>query len=200
MNAEQYNEVVMVAVAALAVLLGVYLAGRNLYWRKHAARVTGTIVGVKYREVRTSKGGEGYFCYAVYRYTLPSGGSAEGMDFGGDCSLTKKETGRQEQLLVFEDEPARVVVQRSNYGWALPLLLMGGPGLGFAAVTLWMPPHSKAEFYPLVAAMVVAGLMLSRLWVPPGPDGRSFWRSSFMARRPKALDDVPTVPFEQIKT
>lgn len=91
-------------------------------------------------------------------------------------------------------------MQRSDYGWALPLLLMSGPGLVFAAVTIGMPPHSKAEFYPLIAAIIVAGLMLSRLWVPPVPGGRSFWRSSLMAKRPKALDDVPTVPFEQIKT
>jgi len=200
MDAEQLKDVTMVAAGGMAILMGVYLAGRNLYWRKHAAQVTGTVIGVKHRELRTGNGRKGYLCYAVYRYTLPSGGEAEGMDYGGDCSLTKKETGRHEQLLVFEDDPAHVVVQNGAGRWMLPLLLLGAPGLGFAAFNIGMPPDSEAELYVLIFFVMLAGLMLSRLGAPPGPDGSSFWRSTLWASRPEGFDDVPIVPIEQIKT
>lgn len=196
MDAEQLKDVMLVAAGALVVLAGVYLAGRNLYWRKHAAQVTGTVIGVKYRDMVASNGRKGFQCYAVYRYTLPSGGEAEGMDYGGDIGLAKKETGRQEQLMVFEDDPAHVVVRRGAWGWLLPLLIMGLPGLGVVAFNIATPPDSEAEFYPLIFAAMAAGLMLSRLWIPQS----RFWRTSLWASRPEGFDDVPIVPIEQIKT
>jgi hypothetical protein len=78
--------------------LGALLVGHAVYWRLHAARVQGQVIGVRLY---------GNLFNAVYRYTLPSGQMCEATSLEGSSSTRGKETGALVPLLVIPEKAQR---------------------------------------------------------------------------------------------
>jgi hypothetical protein len=72
------NQVGLLLAALVCGGIGALFVGNAAYWRLHAIRVQGEVIGVR-------QGGK---CYnTVYRYTLPSGESHEATSREGSSSL-----------------------------------------------------------------------------------------------------------------
>src|SRR2546429_9944648 len=84
---------------------GGLLVGSAVYWRLHAVRVSGEVIGVR------RKGN----CYnSVYRYLAPSGETCEATSIEGSGSLRGRDTGTQVPLLVIPDKPQEVQEARDH--------------------------------------------------------------------------------------
>ncbi|TLY82843.1 MAG: hypothetical protein E6K42_04240, partial [Gammaproteobacteria bacterium] len=64
--------------------LGGLLVGNAIYWRRHAVRVQGEVIGVRRN---------GDCLNSVYRYVSPSGETLEATSLEGSSSVRGKETG-----------------------------------------------------------------------------------------------------------
>src|SRR5262249_33013161 len=96
--AEAYNQIGLFFGAIICFALGSLVVGYSIYWRIHALRVSGKIIGV------VSERG----MYApVYRYTLPDGQIREAKSDTSSSSVGGKETGRIVPLLILPHNPAR---------------------------------------------------------------------------------------------
>ena len=86
------------AAALVCAGLGGLIVGNTVYWRRHAIRVQGQVIGV--RQVGA--------CFnSVYRYTLPSGEAHEATSIEGSSSVRGRETGSVVPLLVIPGEARR---------------------------------------------------------------------------------------------
>lgn len=123
------NQVGAFAAALLLTGIGGLLLGTAIYWRLHAVRVTGEVVGVR----------QSGNCYnAVYRYVTPSGASIEATSQEGSSSLADKATGTKVALLVIPEKPGEVLEARHHIFTVLgAVLLAGGAGLFWFAATHW---------------------------------------------------------------
>src|SRR5579872_461882 len=110
-----WNQVLALLMSVFFLSVGALLLGNRLYWRLGASRAEGTVIGV--REA-------GGMYYAVYRYTLPDGSSAESNSDVGRSACAALNTGRPVHLLVFPRHPDKVA-DAGSY-------LLGIGGLAFA--------------------------------------------------------------------
>src|SRR5271165_1588820 len=94
-----FNQVGLLIGALGCAALGAVLLGNALYWRLHAVRVQGEVIGVRQR---------GNMFRSVYRYTLPSGQSAEATSSEGSSSLRGRDTGAPCPLLIIPERPDEV--------------------------------------------------------------------------------------------
>jgi hypothetical protein len=93
---QAYQQVGLFLGALFCLGLGGLLLGNALYWRVHALRASGTIIGVI---------ASGNIYTPVYRYTLPDGQSHEAKSDTGSSSVAGKETGRTVKLLISAHDP-----------------------------------------------------------------------------------------------
>jgi Protein of unknown function (DUF3592) len=121
------NQVGVLMGALVCGGLGMLLVGHAIYWRLHAVRVEGEVIGVRQH---------GNIFNAVYRYTLPSGQTCEATSLDGSDSTRGKETGAVVSLLVVPDKPDEVQEARHHIFTIIGVVLLAvGAGLFYYAVT-----------------------------------------------------------------
>jgi len=171
-------------IAALACGgLGGLLVGSAIYWRLHAIRVQGEVIGVR----------QSGNCFdAVYRYTAPSGETLEGTSTEGSSSTRGKETGTQVPLLVIPGKPQEVQEARSHVFTIVgALLLAAAAGIFYIAVRSWRP----GPMTWVVAALFVFHLLngLRKIWAPQDKSLRAFSLRELVARRQGAASGASPV-------
>lgn len=153
------NQVGVFLGALLCCGLGALLVGNAIYWRRHAVRVEGEVIGVRRN---------GNFLNAVYRYALPSGETVEGTSVEGSTSESGKQTGTLVPLWVIPEKPREVQEAGGVLGHVFTVVgvvLLGvGIALLWVAVTAWR----TGPMTWLVAAFVVARLLqkAQRIFAP----------------------------------
>jgi hypothetical protein len=110
------NQVAVFAAALVFGGVGLLLVGNAIYWRLHAARVQGEVIGVRRNRNRLN---------AVYRYDSPAGESFEATSIKGSDSVRGKETGRVVPLWVIPEKPHEVQERGNHFFTVLGLGFLG---------------------------------------------------------------------------
>ncbi len=179
-----------VLVGALACgSLGALLVGSAVYWRLHAVRVQGQVVGV--RE-------SGNTFNAVYRYTLPSGQTYEGTSLEGSDSIRDKQTGAVVPLLVIPKKPDEVQEARSHVFTVVGVaLLVVCAGLFYYAITAF-----RVGLMTWIVGGVVVAHFAERIHriVSPGEKRLqlSAWRQMLAQRTAAQLPEPPVQRLEDV--
>lgn len=129
-SANAYNQVGLFLGAAFCLGLGGHLLGNALYWRLHAHRASGTIIGVI--------AGSGTYA-PVYRYTTPEGETHEARSDVSSSGTAGKETGRVVPLMIAAHNPSSARAANSHWLEIIGLVLVL-PGLVLAYVALTAYP------------------------------------------------------------
>lgn len=169
-------------IAALACGgLGGLLVGSAIYWRLHAVRVQGEVIGVRQ---------SGNCFNAVYRYVAPSGETVEATSNAGSSSTRGKESGTQVPLLVIPGKPQEVQEARSHVFTVVgALLLAAGVGIFYIAVRSWRP----GPMTWVVAALFILHLLngVRKIWAPQDKSLRAFSLRELISRREAAALGAP---------
>jgi hypothetical protein len=155
---QAYYQVGYFIAAVICLGFGGLILGNALYWRIHAVRMKGTILGVIER---------GGMYTPVYRYTLPDGGTRMAKSDTSSSSLGGNETGRAVTLLILPHDPSEAREARSILLDCIGVVLIV-PGVWFGYTALssysvtWMT-------WVLAAAMALyLGERAYRLFIPRG--------------------------------
>ena len=109
--------------------LGGLLVGNAIYWRKHAVRVQGQVIGVRRN---------GNCLNAVYRYDSAAGETVEATSLEGSSSTRGKETGTVVPLRVIPQKPHEVQEAGNHLFTVIGVVLLGGGvTLFWIGVTAW---------------------------------------------------------------
>ena len=126
---QAYNQVGFFIGALVCLGLGGLILGYSLYWRLHAPRVSGTIIGVIARDGMYTP---------VYRYASPDGEIHQAKSNTSSGAMRGKETGRVVPLLISPYDPSEA--QEAN-GYLFDviggLLLAVGAWLAYTAITAY---------------------------------------------------------------
>src|SRR6267154_4520116 len=169
--------------------VGGLLVGSAVYWRLHAVRVSGEVIGVR------QKGN----CYnSVYRYVAPSGETCEATSIEGSSSLRGRDTGTQVPLLLIPDKPQEVQEARDHIITVVGVVLLAvGAGIFWFAVRSW---HVGPMTW-VVALVFVVHLLngLRKIVVPRDKSLRSFSLRELIARKQAAaMPASPAVRLEDM--
>ena len=163
--------------------MGCLLLGASVYWRIHAQRVSGTIIGV-------IQNGKMYT--PVYRYALAGGQTYEAKSDISSASPAGYTTGRAVPLLVSPDNPSQA--HAANH-------LLDAIGLMLVASGLWLG-YTALTAYPVTAmTWIMAAVMLVYL----AERGHWFFRSGrlriSLAELKQAMAPAPpvTVDLSEVK-
>ncbi len=156
--ANAYQQVGLFLGALVCLGLGGLILGNALYWRVHALRASGTIIGVI--------AANGLYA-PVYRYTLPDGQSHEAKSDISSNAIGGKETGRVVPLMISAHDPTAARAADVHLFDIIGLvLIVPGAVLGYIAVTAY---PVTAMTWIMAAAMILylieRGL---RIFVPKG--------------------------------
>ena len=131
--------------------LGGLLVGNAIYWRVHALRVQGEVIGVRR---------SGNCLNSVYRYVLPSGETCEATSTEGSSSMRGRETGTQVPLWVIPEKPHEVQ-ERSSHVFTV----VGMGLLGMGAVFFWVGATTfRTGPMTWVVALLFVAHLLHRTW------------------------------------
>jgi hypothetical protein len=186
---QAYNQIGFFIGALFCLGLGGAILGNALYWRVHALRVTGTIIGVIARDSTYAP---------VYRYTSPDGQICEAKSDTGSGWARHKETGRTVPLMISAHNPTQAR-EVNNYLFDVIgiLLIVPGVWLGYTALTA----------YPITwTTWVMAAAMLfylfergRRVLIPKGQRlSIAEWRKQHGLGDTTAIDPVDIKPIETI--
>jgi hypothetical protein len=140
---QAYNQIGMFIGALVCLGFGALILGNSLYWRMHALRASGTIIGVS---------DEKNMYTPVYRYTLRDGQTYEAKSDTSSSSVGGKETGRVVPLLISAHNPTEAR-EANNY-------LLDIVGIFFNASGLWLG-YTALTTYPVTPmTWIVAAAML----------------------------------------
>ena len=155
---QAYYQIGLFLGASICVGLGGLILGNALYWRMHALRASGTIIGV------IANNG----MYApVYRYTLPDGQSHEAKSDTSSSATRGKETGRVVPLMISAHNPIAARVANNYLLEVIGLLLIvPGVGLGYFAVTTY--PVTPMTWVMAAAMLVYLVERGRRIFIPKG--------------------------------
>lgn len=183
-----FKQVAVLAGALTCGGLGALLVGSAVYWRLHAVRVQGQVIGVRQ---------SGNTFNAVYRYTLPSGQTCEGTSLEGSDSIRGKQTGAVVPLLVVPEKPDEVQEARNHVFTVIGVALLAMcAGLFYYAVTAFR----TGPMTWIVGGVVVAHLAERiRRVVSPGEKRLplSAWRQ--MLAQLKAAQPAAVPPMQRLE-
>lgn len=146
-----FNQVAAFFGALICWGLGGLLVGNAVYWRVHALRVRGEVIGVRR---------SGNCLNSVYRYALPSGETCEGTSTEGSSSPRGRETGTQVPLWVIPEKPHEVQERGSHVFTAVGVAL-----LGMGAAFFWIGATAfRSGPMTWVVALLLVALVLHKLW------------------------------------
>ncbi len=117
------NQVTVFAGALFCWGIGALLVGNAIYWRLHALRVEGEVIGVR-------RSGNSFT--SVYRYASPGGQTCEATSLEGSSRMRGRETGRVVPLWVMPGKPNEVQ-EVGNHLFSI----IGAALLAMGAVFFW---------------------------------------------------------------
>jgi hypothetical protein len=179
-----------VLIAALACGgLGALLVGHAVYWRLHAVRVQGQVIGVRQ---------SGNVFNAVYRYNLPSGQTCEATSLEGSDSTRDKQTGTVVPLLVIPEKPDEVQEARHHLFTVIGVALLAVcAGLFYYATTSF--PVGPMSW---IAGGLVLAHFLDRIRQIVFPKDKrlqlSAWRQMLAQRKAAQLAEMPVRRLEDV--
>ena len=138
-----YQQVGMFLGALMCLGLAGLILGDSIYWRMHARRVSGTILGV----IRA-----GGMYTPVYRYAMPDGVTHEAKSDISSGSPSAYKTGSAVPLLVSPDNPSDAHAA-NNYVFDLVGLVLLVPGL-------WLGETALTAYPVTPMTWIMAALML----------------------------------------
>jgi hypothetical protein len=186
---QAYNQVGMFIGAFVCLGLGGLLLGNSLYWRIHALRASGTIIGVISRN--------GLYT-PVYRYTLPDGQTHVAKSNTGSGWVRGKETGRIVPLMISAHNPTEA--QETN-SYLLDIigivLIVPGIWLGYTALTAYpITPMTWIMAAALLAYLAERG---HRILIPKGQRlSIAEWRKQHGLGETATIDLTDVKPIEDI--
>jgi hypothetical protein len=155
---QAYNQVGLFIGSIICLGIGGLILGNALYWRVHALRASGTIVGV------IAKSG---VYTPVYRYALQDGQTHVAKSNTGSGWIRGKETGRVVPLMISAHNPTEAQ-EANNYLFDIIGLVFFVPGiwLGYTAITAF-------SITPITWLMAIAMLVYLaergyRIFIPKG--------------------------------
>lgn len=168
--------------------LGGVILGNSLYWRLHALRVTGTVIGV------VDTGG---MYTPVYRYTSPDGQTREAKSDTSSGAFRGKETGRVVPLMISPHNPGEAQEANSHLIDLIGLLLFI-PGVLLAYVALTAYPVTWMTWIMAAVLLVYLVERGRHLVIPkslrPSP---AEWREQ-RGLGASAVDPAGITPIEKI--
>jgi hypothetical protein len=184
-----FNQVLAFAGAFLCAAIGGALLGNAIYWRLHAVRVLGEVIGVRQRQ---------NVFRSVYRYALSSGENCEATSNEGSSSLRGRETGTRVPLLVIPEHTDEVEEARSHV-WTFVggVLLAAGAWLFYIAVTAW--PVGPMTWIVAGVLAVHFGIKTYRILLPLEKRlGTTSWKALLSQRPEPDIDGIPVQRSEDI--
>jgi hypothetical protein len=157
-GAQAWNQVGFFIGAVICLGIGGLILGNSIYWRVHALRAQGTVIGV------IANGGT---YTPVYRYTLADGQSHVAKSDTGSGWVRGKETSRVVPLMISAHNPTEAREARS-YLLDLLGLVFAVPGvfLGYVALTAY--PITRMTWFMAAAMLFYFGERAWRTIIPKG--------------------------------
>jgi hypothetical protein len=155
---QAYNQAGLFLGALVCFGLGGLILGNSLYWRLHALRATGTVIGV------IDKGG---MYTPVYRYTLADGQTHEAKSDTSSGWARGKETGRAVPLMISAHNPTQAREANSYLLDAIGLVIIA-PGVAFAYAALTSYPVTWKTGVMAVVMLVFLAVHGRRVLIPKG--------------------------------
>jgi hypothetical protein len=186
---QAYNQVGMFIGAIICLGLGGLVLGNSLYWRIHALRVSGTIIGV------INKNG----LYApVYRYATQDGQTHVAKSDTSSGSVRGKETGRVVPLMISAHNPTEAQEAGSHLLDIIGLvLIVPGVWLGYTALTAY--PTTPMTWIMAVAMLVYLAERGHRVLIPKGQRlSVAEWRKQHGLDGAAVIDLTNVKPIEDI--
>jgi hypothetical protein len=182
------NQVGLFIAGLVCAGLGGLFVGNAVYWRLHAVRVEGRVIGVR----------QGGNCFnAVYRYTLPSGQSCEGTSNEGSSSVRGKETGTLVPLLVIPEKPDQVLEARTHIFTIIGVLLfVPAAWLFYTAVTAW--PIGPMTWAVAAVLMIHFTVRIYKIMLPKDKRLTPLAWKDLMSQRPGTGSKTSVRPIEDI--
>jgi Protein of unknown function (DUF3592) len=185
-----YNQALLLLAAAACLSLGGLLLAHELHWRLRAARVSGTVIGV--RETKPN------MFRTVYRYTLPAGQSFEATSSIGSSGTKGRDAGRSVQLLMFPDQPEQVSEASSA--------LAGIIGAVFVLVGIWPLQAALASgrvppitwFVLAIILAYVSRKLVGKIIPATQRQSPTQWKQARREKRRAELAAIPIRPIEEI--
>jgi len=128
---QAYNQIGLLLGALTCLGIGGLILGSTVYWRVHALRAPGTIIGVLVKNGSYTP---------VYRYRLPDGQSHEAKSDTSSSAVAGKETGRVVPLMISAHDPSSAR-EANNYLFDIVgiVCLLSGLFIGTIAVSVYRP-------------------------------------------------------------
>ena len=189
-GAEQaYAQVGMFIGAIICLGLGGLILGNSLYWRIHALRASGTIIGVINNNGSYTP---------VYRYILQDGQTHVAKSDTSSGSVRGKETGRVVPLMICAHNPTEAQDAGSHLLDIIGLvLIVPGVWLGYTALTAY--PITPMTWIMAVAMLVYLAERGHRVLIPKGQRlSIAEWRKQRGLGNAAAIDLASVKPIEDI--
>jgi uncharacterized protein DUF3592 len=155
---QAYNQVGFFIGALVCLGFGALILGNSLYWRVHALRASGTIIGVIDKNNMYAP---------VYRYTLRDGQTFEAKSDTSSSSLRGKETGKVVPLLISAHNPTEASEANSYLLDVIGIFFnVAGFWLGYTALTAY--PITKMTWIMAAAMLVYLAERGYRTLIPKG--------------------------------
>jgi uncharacterized protein DUF3592 len=185
---QAYNQVAMFLGALICLGIGGLILGNQLYWRVHALRANGTIIGVS--------SANGMYT-PVYRYTI-NGETHEAKSDTSSGWLKGKETGRVVPLLISAHNPSAA---RARHDYLLDLIglvfVVPGVLLGYTALTAY--PITRMTWIMAGAMVLYLFERGSRIFIPKGQRmSIAEWRKLHNLDGAASIDLSDVKPIEQV--
>jgi hypothetical protein len=155
---QAYNQVGFFIGALVCLGIGGFILGHAFYWRVHALRAPGTIIGV------IAKNGT-YF--PVYRYATQDGKTLLAKSNTGSSAVRGKETGRVAPLMISAHNPTEAQ-EANSYLFDIIGIVFFVPGiwLGYTALTAY--PITRMTWIMAVAMFIYLAERGYRILIPKG--------------------------------
>jgi hypothetical protein len=155
---QAYNQVGLFIGALICLGIGGFILGDAFYWRIHALRASGTIIGVIAKD--------GIYT-PVYRYALQGGQTHLAKSDTGSGSVRGKESGRVVPLLISAHNPTETQ-EANSYLFDIIGIVFFVPGiwLGYTALTAY--PVTPMTWVMAVAMLVYLAERGYRILIPKG--------------------------------
>jgi hypothetical protein len=157
-GAQAWNQVGFFIGAVVCLGIGGLILGNSVYWRVHALRAQGTVIGV------IANGGT---YTPVYRYTLADGQSHVAKSDTGSGWVRGKETGRVVPLMISAHNPTEAR-EAGGYLFDLIGLVFALPGVLFGYIALTAYPVTRMTWFMAAAMLLYLGERAWRAFIPKG--------------------------------
>jgi hypothetical protein len=185
---QAYNQAGLFFGALICLSIGGFFLGDAFYWRVHALRASGTIIGVLAKD--------GVYT-PVYRYALPGGQPHLARSDTGSNSVRGKETSRTVSLMISAHNPTEAR-DADSYLFEILGIVFFAPGivLGYTALTAY--PVTLMTWIMAAAMLAYLGERGYRIFIPKGQQLSIEQRKRLSQKDDAAIDLTEVKPVEGI--